>query len=187
MSIAEVGGRREELLNDAADRIRLGASLARTFPDASVYVLGGQAFAHAGGAPEAEAMANLLSELGVARARIVLERTSRTTAENARNFRQAFEGAGAGQVIVVTSAFHMPRAMASMRAQCIKAVAAPTDWRANDETALLSWSASASLATTDLVAREYLGLLAYRLRGLTDELVPSAVAKSCSQRIKLRS
>lgn len=168
---AAIQGRPHELLNDAADRLRHGAELARLYTGSQVYVLGGEAFELPGGAPEADVMNRVLVEFGVDPARIVREGDSRTTAENARAL-AALPETTDGAVLLVTSAFHMPRSMAAFRAACINVIAAPTDWRAPDHTAPLASSASQSLAMADIALKEALGLAAYRLTGAGASLWP---------------
>jgi uncharacterized SAM-binding protein YcdF (DUF218 family) len=162
-------GRVEEDLNDASDRIRFAGALARDYPGAPLLVSGGEAYPRQGGRSEAEATADLLIELGVPRDRILLETESRTTAENATlTARQA----GVGRWLLVTSAFHMPRAVGTFRKAGIEVVAAPTDWWVNDSSPLLSFSVSERLRTFDLSMKEYVGLFAYWVSGSMDTLFP---------------
>jgi len=72
----------------------------------------------AGGVPEfegeqveAEAIAQMLGELGVPRSALVLEPLSRNTRENAENTLQLLNRLGVRRVLLVTSAQHMPRAL----------------------------------------------------------------------------
>jgi uncharacterized SAM-binding protein YcdF (DUF218 family) len=163
------GGHNEDNLNDAADRIRFAARLAREYPTVPVLVSGGQVFENGAERSEAQAMADLLVELGVSRDRIVLESQSRTTAENAAFIAQH---ATDKRLFLVTSAFHMPRAVGTFRKAGLDVIAAPADWRVEDGGPLLLFSASENLRKVDIAAREYIGLLAYWLTGRTDELFP---------------
>jgi uncharacterized SAM-binding protein YcdF (DUF218 family) len=61
--------------------------------------------------PEAEAIADLLRQLGVPAPAIRTEGKSQTTRENAANIRPILEALGARRILLVTSAFHMPRAI----------------------------------------------------------------------------
>ena len=89
---------------------RLNAALAcyRQHPEARLMVCGGKGEDEA--RSEAEAMAKFLVEQGLCPEEITLEDTSRTTAENLRNF-LALTGAADAAVAVVTSDFHMGRAL----------------------------------------------------------------------------
>lgn len=166
-----VAGRTEEVLSDAADRIRYAAKLARANPGAPVLVSGGQVFARADARNEAETMADMLVELGVERQRIVAETSSRTTAENADYVRRQ-AGDRTGSWLLVTSAYHMPRSIGAFREAGLDVIAAPTDWQIDERGAFLLVSASDRLGKLDTAIREYLGLLAYRLSGRTDSLLP---------------
>ena len=162
-------GRIEDNLGEAADRIRFAAKLARDYPGAPVLVSGGEVFENGTDRSEAQAMADLLVELGVSRDRIVLESQSRTTAENAAFIAQK---AGGTRLLLVTSAFHMPRSVGTFRKAGLDVIAAPTDWRVTDNTPLLLFSASENLRKVDIAAREDIGLLAYWITGRTDALLP---------------
>ena len=166
-----VSGHIVEDLNDAADRIRYAAQLSRARPDLPVIISGGRVFPRPGERSEAEGMADVLAEFGIARSRMRLESGSRTTAENATRVR-ALIGDAPGVWLVVTSGYHMPRSMGVFRHAGIKVVAAPTDWRVDERAPLLAFSAAGRLFTLDSAVREYLGLLAYRMAGRTDALIP---------------
>lgn len=175
----EVNGRIEEELNEAADRVRYAASLARRSPEAPILISGGQALPRAGARSEAEAMAQLLQELGVSSEQMRLETSSRTTAENAHQISRD-RALRPRRWALVTSAFHMPRAIGVFRRHGVDVVAAPTDWRVDEGAPLMSWSVSSRLETLDLAAKEYVGLIAYRLAGKTGELFP-APAGECRE------
>jgi uncharacterized SAM-binding protein YcdF (DUF218 family) len=166
-----VDGRVEEMLNDAADRIRYAGTLARQHPGVPVLIAGGQVFTRPGMRSEAEGMADMLVELGVARDRIRMDTGSRTTAENAAFARTLAAGSN-GPWLLVTSAWHMPRAMGVFRHAGMSVIAAPTDWRGDDDPPLLLFRAAEQLNTADFAVHEYLGLLGYWLGGKTGVLFP---------------
>lgn len=164
-------------LSEGADRVREAARLARLHPEATVIVSGGRPFPRPGERDEAEALAMVLTEFGVARERMMFERASRTTAENARNVARLVGKRRNDRWLLVTSAFHMPRAIGAFRAAGFSAVmAAPTDWRSDRRRGLLSIDAPGNLARADVATKEYLGLLAYRLSGRTATLFPAPYA-----------
>jgi uncharacterized SAM-binding protein YcdF (DUF218 family) len=168
----EVNGALEEQLNHAADRVHYAAALARQNPDAPVLISGGLVFPRAGARSEAEVSADLLVQLGVPREQLLLETTSRTTLENANNLADQ-DMTGERRWALVTSAFHMPRAIGVFRKAGANVVAGPTDWRIDEGEPFLSWSVSSRLTNLDLAVKEYLGLAGYRIAGRTDELFPS--------------
>jgi hypothetical protein len=67
--------------------------------------------------------------------------------------------------LLVTSAFHMPRAVGAFRAEGLAVIAAPTDWQIDPHAPWQSWSAAERLRLLDLSIKEYLGMLAYYLTG----------------------
>lgn len=161
-------------LGEAGDRLTETARLARRYPQARVIVSGGAAFPRPGRPPEADLMAQALSDYGVERTRLVLERRSRTTAENARFLVGALERAPEGPRLLVTSAAHMPRAMGALRAAGLQNLAAaPTDWRCDCADGPISLDAPGNLGRLDVAAREYLGLVAYAALGRSETLFPA--------------
>ncbi len=160
------------LLGEAAERLTAAAGLARRHPDLPVVVAGFSAAVRHRGFSEGEMTRRLMADLGFPPDRFAYEERSRTTYENARF--TARRVAGEGPWLLVTSAFHMPRAVASFRAQGLEVVPYPVDWRAPplDPTA---WrpKASARFAWARVAIKEWVGLLAYRLLGRTDTLLPS--------------
>ncbi len=76
--------------------------------------------------------------------------------------------------LLVTSAAHMPRSMGIFRRAGFDVVAYPTDFRINPDRGFIDLSGSypAGLKRLDEAAREWFGLVAYRILGRTDELFP---------------
>jgi len=72
------------------------------------------------------------------------------------------------RILLVTSAIHMPRALATFRTLGITAIPSPTDYlevdRKNFEIKDFLPNIDA-LGDTSLAVREYLGIMAYRWRG----------------------
>lgn len=172
-----VGGRTIDRLNDASERVWMAASLARQYPDLPLVVSGGQTFDNGTNRAEADATVALLEQLGVASTQIVRERTSRTTAENAM---RSGVMAGEGRWILVTSAFHMPRAVGTFRQAGFDVIPAPTDWRIADREDALTFDAASNLSMTNLATKEYLGLLGYWLAGRSSELFPGPERTACA-------
>ena len=116
---------------------------------------------------EAESAATLLQEWAVPGQAILLENKSRNTRENALFSRQILQSRGASRILLVTSAFHMPRASAVFRKLGFQVIPAPANFQtAEDQGLLLRILPSAeSLAGSELALKEWLGLLVYRLRG----------------------
>jgi uncharacterized SAM-binding protein YcdF (DUF218 family) len=153
--------------------------LARRFPDAKIAFSGGDPsiIYHAG--TEAEGAEALLTALGVARDRLILEAKSRDTYENAKFLKD--ELARQGEIgpgkrwLLITSAYHMPRAMGAFRKAGFDVEPWPVDYRTRGEADLLRPfdRAGEGLRRVDIAAREWVGLLAYWLRGRSDALFPA--------------
>lgn len=119
---------------------------------------------------EAEAMRQFLIDLGVPEDALLLEDQSRNTHENAIYTAQLLQERALDRVLLVTSALHMPRALATFRAAGVNAVPAPTDFEVIPEPShLLRWLPDAgALSASTRTLKEYLGLWVYRWRGWAD-------------------
>lgn len=105
------------------------------------------------GPAEAEVIAALLRAEGVPEAAIRQEAASGTTRENVRFALPIFRALGADQAVIVTDAWHAPRALLIARQEGVRAVAAPVPWRAQSARTLLRH-----------IPREALALLAAAVR-----------------------
>lgn len=126
--------------------------------------------------PEALLMSAYLRAMGVPDEAMRLETHSRTTWENARQL-AAMEPALPRDVVLVTSALHMPRAYFSMQHAGFRACPLPTDERyvAYQHAGFLVPD-SGGLAKTEAALHEWVGLLAYRLYD-RDATLPGADGK----------
>ena len=116
-------------LNEAAERITVAVELARRYPNARIIFSGGSNFLLASDAVEAAIAVQEFEALGIAHERITAEEQSRNTIENAV-FSQLLANPKPGERwMLVTSAYHMPRAMAAFRAAGFPIEAYPVDWR----------------------------------------------------------
>ncbi len=116
-------------LNGAADRLFETARLFHAGKAAHIVVSAGNLPWSEIVAPEAQWIARFLGELGVPAAAITLEQKSRNTHENALFTAAILNDKGWRSVLLVTSADHMRRAMATFRKVGVSATAAPADVR----------------------------------------------------------
>lgn len=116
-------------LTENADRIWQAARLYHRGLAPKIIVSGGSFLAQHGGAPttEAEAMRIFLLDLGVPSEAIVDEPKALNTVENIRNVQAMV---GDGRVALVTSAYHMPRALQIAAQARLNVGAFPTDYQA---------------------------------------------------------
>jgi uncharacterized SAM-binding protein YcdF (DUF218 family) len=162
-------------LNEAAERYTEAVVLARRLPEARLVFTGGSGALLRTLPPEAQAAGRLFLALGIARERLVLEDKSRDTFENAALTAQLVNPKPGERWLLVTSAWHMPRAMGCFRRAGFDVVPWPVDYRAPREASWLRFNSSVpeGLRRIDFVTREYVGLVAYYLSGRTSALFPA--------------
>lgn len=161
-------------LNQSGDRFVEAVVLARRYPDARIVVTGGSGSLMLEGEADGDTAPRLLTALGVAPERLVMENRSRNTHENAQFTRALVEPAPGETWLLVTSAYHMPRAMGLFRKAGFDVTPWPVDYRTagNEPIGLARDNAFDSLQNLNLALREWTGLAAYRLTGRTDRLLP---------------
>lgn len=152
----------------AAGRVVEFMRLARTYPTARLLICGGNA---GPGAPEAALIADYLVSRGVPRTRLLVEDKSLDTFENATLGRALAKPSVEERWLLVTSAWHMPRAMAVFRAQGWDVIAAPAMWRQSKTG--LRFNPGGGLRLAGKALHEYMGLLAYWLKGRSETLWPA--------------
>lgn len=162
-------------LNEAAERITAAVELARRYPKARIIFSGGSNALFADEAVEAAIAVREFEALGIPHDRITAEEQSRNTLENAVFSRLIAQPKPGERWLLVTSAYHMPRAMAAFRAAGFAVEAYPIDWRTRGpaDASRPFTSVAEGLGRTDTAVHEWIGLLASRLSGKTGELFPA--------------
>jgi uncharacterized SAM-binding protein YcdF (DUF218 family) len=154
-------------VGEAAERILTALDLLRSGQARTVLLTGGVVFPHPGEAPEAEVLARWFRDQGIAADRIVVEAASRNTHENATLSAPILAAHGWNRLLLVTSAWHAPRALGCFRAVGLHPDLLPVDHRAlgipENRFPWLPRAAHLSASTDAL--RELAGGLVYRLRG----------------------
>jgi uncharacterized SAM-binding protein YcdF (DUF218 family) len=162
-------------LNESAERITATVALARQYPQARIVYSGGNASLVLAGGVESDYAIELFESLGIARSRIVAERQSRNTIENAEFSKELIQPKPGERWLLVTSASHMPRAIGAFRRAGFPVEAYPVDWRTRGpiDLVLPFDSVTAGLSRTDTAAHEWIGLVAYWMTGRISELFPA--------------
>jgi uncharacterized SAM-binding protein YcdF (DUF218 family) len=151
--------------NDSVERLMVTRDLLASGRARAAIVSGGS-YGIPGLPTEAEYLKRQLVAWGIAEDRVVLEDRALNTRENA-----VFSGAlararGFQRLLVVTSAFHVPRAQGCFRAAGVEADFLPVDYRMRDPGRNPHWLPRASvLGDTAAVVRERFGFLVYRVMG----------------------
>jgi uncharacterized SAM-binding protein YcdF (DUF218 family) len=119
------------------------------------------------GPVEAHVVADELEAWGIEKDRIVIEDRARNTHENAVYVSKIARDRGWKDLVVVTSAFHMRRAMECFNAENLAVDALPVDYRSYDPDAYTGslLPRAHSLAMSEMAIREEAGRVIYRLRG----------------------
>jgi uncharacterized SAM-binding protein YcdF (DUF218 family) len=165
-------------LNEGAERMVEAVVLANRFPQAKLVFSGGSAELLMTKPPEGQGAARFFTDLGIAPERLAIEDKSRNTYENAVFTRDLVMPKPGERWLLVTSAFHMPRAMGCFRKAGFIVEAFPVDYRtAGAEEVLHPFSSiPEGLRRIDFVMKEYVGLATYYFSGRTDALFPGPVA-----------
>ena len=168
--MVEIGG--------AADRILYGVQLLKEgygdkilFGGAYYEVLTGEKRS------VAEDMAEVALTVGAPAEDIILQEKSLNTYEEAVEDAAILQAMGVSEIILVTSATHMKRAVGVFEAQGLNVIPAPTDYNYSDndwENLLkFEWAKwytylipqSSNMSSLETALKEYIGIGVYRLRG----------------------
>lgn len=161
-------------LNDAADRLTSFAYLAGLYPNAQLVFTGGNGHINDQDYPEADSAQILFEQLGLSDRAVIYESKSRNTGENARNSKLLVQPKPEEAWILVTSAYHMPRAVGVFSQNGWPVTPYPVDHRSQSGNLLrVQFDFSGNLSLLSVAVREWIGLIAYRLTGQTSQLLPS--------------
>jgi uncharacterized SAM-binding protein YcdF (DUF218 family) len=159
-------------LNGAAERMTAGVALSRQYPQARLLFSGGSGLLHPSRYNESQVARALFESLGVDPARALYEDQSRNTWENAVYSKKIADPKPGETWLLVTSAWHMPRAVGCFRQAGWKVVAYPVDYVGN-VTQFGGFSVAQELLNFGEVEKEWIGLLAYHFMHRTDTLFPA--------------
>jgi uncharacterized SAM-binding protein YcdF (DUF218 family) len=167
-------------LNEGAERLTVLPELARRYPNARILFSGGSAALMYDGGAEAKSAGRLLASFGIAQDRITLEDRSRNTVENARFSKAIVQPKPSERWLLVTSAYHMPRAIGVFRKAGFPVEAYPVDWRTHGVGDALRPFATMGegLQRADTAVHEWIGVAVYWLMGLSSQLFPGPTQKS---------
>jgi uncharacterized SAM-binding protein YcdF (DUF218 family) len=154
--------------SEAVDRVYKTAELYRAGKAPYVIVTGGNQPWTKSGTAEAELIRDVLMEWGVPEDSIFLEGSSRNTRENAIYSKNIINAINCEQPLLVTSAAHMPRAVAAFDSVGLAVTPVSTDVRVAGTgfPALVEFLPNAqALAMTSDAIREWIGQWVYSLKG----------------------
>jgi len=158
-------GHQQPALNSAAERMTAALPLLRRAPQLRLLFSGGEGELLGQGMTEAERARRFYADQGLDPQRLLLESASRTTFENAV-LSAALPGVDPTRPwLLLTSAWHMPRAMAAFGKAGWNVTPWPTDYQAGLQTPWTRYSLVAGARKWHIVLHEHLGLWIYRLSG----------------------
>ncbi|MES2878181.1 MAG: YdcF family protein [Pseudomonadota bacterium] len=152
-------------LNDAAERMTVPVALLQKYPHWRLLFTGGEGELFADGLTEADRAKIFFDSMGVAPQRVLYESASHTTYENAVLSATVPGVNSALPWLLLTSASHMPRAMATFRKAGWNVTPYPVDFRTGAQTPWTQYALAVGANKWHLALHELLGLLAYRLAG----------------------
>ena len=167
-------------VNGSADRLINFLYLARLYPNAQLVFTGGSGAVSEQEFKEAEMAQILFDQLGLAQRAIIFESESRNTSENARHSKALVTPESDENWLLVTSAFHMPRSIGVFCQEQWIVHPYPVDhYSQNGNLLRLNFSFSTNLSVLRRAVKEWIGLVAYRISGKTDRLLPGR-ANDCA-------
>ena len=166
-------------VNAAGDRVLYTLKLYQEHAAPKIIVSGGDIdFLDESPSTPADDMSVLLQMMGVPEEDILLQNQSQNTEEDARYVCEIIKEQGFQKVILVTSAFHMPRSVALFEGQGCPAIPAPVDFSITkagwerlehptvEEFLLNLLPSYTHLSTVTKTMKEYFGMWYYRLSGV---------------------
>jgi uncharacterized SAM-binding protein YcdF (DUF218 family) len=161
---------KQPVLSEAGERITLSVMLQHKFPTAYLVAIGG--VSEPGTLRDTDVAYSVFVGSGIPRDRIAIINGTTDTCSNALATRSILKKGS--RWLLVTSAAHMPRAMACFKAAGLFPIPYSVDFRGRKNlwSPLFSPGGSTNLTTFDLASHEWAGLIYYRLAGRIDSLFP---------------
>ena len=158
-------GNHQAALNDAAERMTAPLALLRLHPHLRIVFTGGEGELFANGLTEADRARIFFDGMGLAAQQVIYESASHTTYENAA-FSATVPGVDPTRPwLLLTSASHMPRAIATFRKAGWNVTPYPVDYRSGLHTPWTQYSLAGGAGKWHVALHELAGLMAYRLAG----------------------
>jgi uncharacterized SAM-binding protein YcdF (DUF218 family) len=157
-------------LTDGAERMTAFVTLARHYPDARWVFAGGMGDPGPGHLREADVAFRLFADLGLDADRVLYERESQNTGENALFAQRLVQPRKGETWLLVTSAFHMPRAEAVFAKVGWPVTPWPVGFKSGRTGPFLSIGLPSinlpqQLTLLDYAFHEWIGIVIYRLTG----------------------
>ncbi|MHA1601252.1 MAG: YdcF family protein [Alphaproteobacteria bacterium] len=160
-------------LNGNAERVTAFVGLAQQYPNAKLVFSGGSGLLLDQVHREADYTSQLLETLGITSSRVIYERDSRNTYENAVNTMAAVKPQPGEVWLLVTSAAHMPRSVGAFRRAGWPVTAYPVSYITGpNDTRGLDLNFAKGLSRTSSAFYEWIGLITYWWLDRIDSVFP---------------
>ena len=179
--------RGQTVFDERGERLTEAVLLAKRYPQARIVYTGGSASLTGRTSTEALQARNFMAAMGVAPERVTIEDKSRNTDENARFTAAIVHPEPSQRWIIVTSAFHMPRAMGVFEKAGFHPIAYPVAFRTlggecdppvafrtlgGECDPRVIFDPAKNLQIFQFALHEWIGLAAYWASGRIDHLFP---------------
>ena len=155
-------------LTDGAERMTAFVALARRYPQARLMFVGGSGGRRSGALRESDVARQLFAEMGIDVSHMLFENQSINTWENAVFAKELAKPRPEEAWLLVTSAFHMPRALGCFRKVGWNVIPYPVGFKSERHGLAASWSNLPNeLQWLDYAVHEWLGGFVYGLLGRT--------------------
>jgi uncharacterized SAM-binding protein YcdF (DUF218 family) len=164
-------------INAAGDRVIYAAKLAKDQPQAMLILSGGDIdFLDQSSSTPATDMAALMALFGIPSEQMIIQANSQNTAEDAAKSCEIIKEKKFENVLLVTSAMHMPRAMMLFEKEGCTVIPAPTDYTVTNEGWNRLWHPNAEEIALNIVPnysnlslitkslKEYIGIAMIQLQ-----------------------
>ena len=150
-------------MNGAGERMTEALTLMRHYPDVPVVFSGFSGRFIRGALSESDVALRFFNETTGSTERVILENQSRNTFENALYTKDLIGFAGDKPWLLVTSAFHMPRAFEIFKDRGIHVIPYPVDFRSRTPSTEFRWDLGTGSHQLNILLHEWIGLWVYRL------------------------
>lgn len=161
-------------LGSAGDRFVEGLRLARLYPDMTLIITGGDPSLDNTTEGDADIAERFYLEFGIDASRLILERESRNTEENAAFTAPVLKANGLSSCLLITSAFHMPRSAGLFRKAGIDFIPWPVDFKTtgHEPLSLDFFELGNNAALLEISMHEFVGLAVSYMNGKSETLFP---------------
>lgn len=158
-------------LNGRAERLTEAVALANRHPDAPIAFSGGPWKTSGSDMSEAAVAERFLREMGVENP-LIREANAANTHDNAQLLAAALDKETGEPWILITSAYHMPRAAGLFARTDLHVIPYPVDYKTTPDSSGWWYEAADGAVGADFALREWVALLTYYWRGWIDTPFP---------------